>query len=425
MTSPAIHTDPLFIDSAYGVVIHRDFKPLYVNDEYAKYLGFQSSREVMALPSILSLVAPHEQQLARQAYDLVMAGKAQPGVRTYTNITHGGAPIRVLTIDSIVNWQGEPAMQIILIDLSAQVDMQRRLAASETRYRGLVDGSIQGIVVHKDFQPLFSNQAYANILGYPSIDALLGCSSLLNHIHLDRQQQAWRDNNLLLRGEVDCIRAESQCIRCDGSYVWLSMISSLVDWNGERAVQVTLMDITEQYQLRQQLEFRANHDGLTGGYNRQALGEHFQTMLEQACGCGGGLCCVLVDIDNFKRVNDRFGHQAGDEVLKAFSSRCLEVLPEHALFGRWGGEEFLLLLPMCSTAEAVEMANVLCNRIADQAVNVDGMSIGFTISAGVAGVDANLDSVDMLLLAADRALYQAKRSGKSRAIAYGGCEAVM
>lgn len=93
-----------------------------------------------------------------------MSGRLKPGVRSYKNIDNAGNELIVLTVDHIVEWQGEPAMQITIIDLSSQIETQRQLKASEERYRELIDGSIQGIVVHRDLTPLFCNRAYARCM---------------------------------------------------------------------------------------------------------------------------------------------------------------------------------------------------------------------------------------------------------------------
>lgn len=406
----------LTIDAHYGVVIHRDFKPLYANDDYAQCYGYQHAQDILLLPSLLQLIAADEQQTARIAYTKVMSGQERPGVRSYKNIDKLGNELNVLTVDSVIDWQGEPAMQIILIDLSAQVAIQRKLQASEERYRELVDGSIQGILVHKHFQPLFCNQAYAHMLGFADSSSLLAQPSILPYIARKYQQQALSDIQALLEGKQSVIKTEAKGVRLDKSPVWLSLLSRPVQWDGEQVVQVTAMDVTEQYNLRQQLEYRANFDGLTNVLSRRALGEQFEQQVVDAQTLLTPLSCLLIDIDNFKSINDEFGHQVGDLVLKQFAASCKWATRKKDLVGRWGGEEFVLVLPQTHLKQAQQFAERLCRNIDRLQVNVGTETLHFSVSIGVAALTANSNSVSALLLDADNALYDAKRQGKGRVV---------
>ncbi|MGF1725193.1 sensor domain-containing diguanylate cyclase [Photobacterium nomapromontoriensis] len=405
-------SDQLTFATHYGVVIHRDFKPLYANDDYARCFGYQNAQEILALPTLLPLIAENEQQTARNAYIRVMSRQEPPGVRRYTNIDKQGNELNVMTVDNIVDWQGVPAMQIIVIDFSAQVAMQRKLQASEERYRELVDGSIQGILVHKNFRPLFCNQAYAHMLGFADSQSLLAQSSILPYIASKFQQQALSDQQSLLDGQQSVIKTEAKGIRRDKSPVWFSLLSRPVQWDGEQVVQVTAMDITEQHYLRQQLEYRANFDGLTNLLNRRALGEHFELRVIDAQTHLTPLSCLLIDIDNFKSINDHFGHQVGDIVLKQFAVSCKCIARKMDIIGRWGGEEFVLVLPRTRLAQAKQIASRLCRNIERLRISIGTERLHFSVSIGVATLTDATNSVDTMLLNADNALYEAKRQGK-------------
>lgn len=416
MSTHSLLHEPLAIDAQYGLVIHRNFIPLFANDAYAHCFGYNTGQEILALPSLLSLIAEHEQDTAKTAYQRVMTGLDQPGVRTFENLNKDGELITVLTVDSVVDWQGEPAMQIIVVDLSRQMAIQRQLLASEQRYRELVDGSIQGMLVHKDFQPLFCNQAYAHMYGFTDANALLAQPSILPFINTQFHVQAWLDNQALLAGKVPVIKTEAKGLRADTSVLWLSLLSRPVDWNGERAVQVTAMDITEQHDLREQLEYRANFDGLTNVLNRRALSEHLQQQLKSAITRRRPLSCLLIDIDNFKAINDSFGHHAGDVVLQHFAKGCQQLTRQHDLLGRWGGEEFVLVLPGTPVQQAQQIAERLCCAMANLDVPVGSLSIHFTVSIGVAALSSAIQSIEQLVGSADVALYDAKHRGKGQVV---------
>ena len=408
--------EQLFIESHYGVVIHRGFKPLYADDNYARYFGYECSQDILALPSLLDLIVPHEQHNAILAYEATMTGESKPGVRTYKNVDNEGNEIIVLTVDHVIEWHGQPAMQVTLIDLSPQVEIQRQLQASEERYRALVDGSIQGILVHKNFKPLFCNLAYAQMLGFDDEQALMAQPSILPLIAKSHHLQAHKDNHKLLIGEKQSIKTEAQSIRCDGSTVWLSLLSRPIQWNGEQVVQVTAMDITEQQLLRERLEHRANYDGLTNLLNRRAVMELLEKQFAHDRMLDNSLCCVLIDFDNFKSINDQYGHHVGDEVLRLFADSCKQSIRKSDFIGRWGGEEFVLVLPSTDIQQAVRIAERICNNVSRLRVTAENTSVGFSVSMGASYLSFDITSVEQLLTAADKALYHAKDQGKNRVV---------
>ena len=407
-------SEQLLIDPHYGVVIHRDFKPLYADDDYAKFFGYETAQDILSLTSLLQLISPHEHQNAMRVYKEIMSGEQKPGVHTYKNIDKKGDELIVLAIDNIIDWHGQKAMQVIIIDLSSQFEMQRKLQISEERYRVLVDGSIQGILVHKNFKPLFCNNAYAHMFGFENEQALMANNSIIPLISSEVRHQAYLANQALLDGNEDVIKNEVKGICVDGSIVWLSLLSRKVQWDGEQAVQVTAMDITEQQSLRERLEHRANYDGLTNLLTRRAFNELLEKHFIHAQQYGKPLCCALIDIDNFKHINDQNGHHAGDKVLQSFASTCKDNIRKSDFIGRWGGDEFVLILPGSELEQATFIAERLCNDISKLNVTVDNKYLNFTVSIGVSLLSAHTTDVDALFSDADKALYQAKHQGKGR-----------
>jgi len=409
----SILSEKLLIQPDYGVVIHRDFKPLYTDDNYAHFYGYQAAKDVLSLASVLTLISPAQHQQAKFAYQAIMSGKQQPGARTYKNVDKEGKELTVLAIDNIVDWNGFPAMQVIIIDLSHQFQMQRNLESSEERYRVLVDGSIQGILVHDNFKPLFCNNAYAHMLGFKDTESLLDNKSIMPLISSEYHDKALRENKVLLADETKVIKTETKGVRIDGSTVWLSLLSRTVKWNGEKAVQVTAMDITEQHLLRERLEHRANYDVLTNLLTRRAFNELLAEEFSYAQQHSNTLCCVLIDIDNFKSINDQYGHHSGDKVLESFASTSKKNLRESDFIGRWGGDEFVLILPKTELDQAVMIAERLCLDVSTLNVSIDNDYLNFSVSIGVSALSDKITNVETLLFEADKALYEAKNEGKN------------
>jgi diguanylate cyclase (GGDEF)-like protein len=125
-------------------------------------------------------------------------------------------------------------------------------------------------------------------------------------------------------------------------------------------------------------------------------------------------CCMLLDLDHFKRVNDTYGHPIGDEVLKEFAKRCKSSVREVDLVGRYGGEELIILLPETDQKAAMQVAERLRASIAATPFKVTGNEIPVTVSIGVATKDENTLHLETLIARADQAMYIAKHKGRNQ-----------
>ncbi len=162
----------------------------------------------------------------------------------------------------------------------------------------------------------------------------------------------------------------------------------------------------------EELERVSRTDMLTGLYNRRHLEEELTRHHRTARRNGHQLGVILLDIDHFKRVNDSFGHAAGDQVLAEFSQRLLSQLRAGDIAGRWGGEEFLVILPDTAIDGCREVAERICAVTAATPIRAEAHDLSISVSGGCATGPA--DSPDLLVSAADARMYQAKQSGRNR-----------
>lgn len=174
----------------------------------------------------------------------------------------------------------------------------------------------------------------------------------------------------------------------------------------------TFTNITRRKSMEACLVKLSQEDALTGLFNRRTLMEAIEAEVARSLRYQRPLSLLAIDIDHFKQVNDRWGHPQGDAVLKAFAAACRETMRDNDKVGRWGGEEFVVLLPETDRPEAERVASRLHARVAALAIDTcGGGTIHITASIGATAAHSG-DSVETLLKRADDALYAAKAAGR-------------
>ncbi len=202
-------------------------------------------------------------------------------------------------------------------------------------------------------------------------------------------------------------------MRSDGEERWALISAIEVTYEDTACLLSSFNDITERREMEEKLRQLAHHDELTGLHNRRAFLEHLQEEIARAERYGNPLSLLFMDLDHFKKVNDRYGHDAGDEVLKAAAAEMREMLRETDFCGRMGGEEFAILLPETDGDGALNTAERLRGKISRTVVENEAGKISTTISIGIARKKEG-ERPDSLLKRADKALYAAKEAGRNR-----------
>jgi diguanylate cyclase (GGDEF)-like protein len=175
---------------------------------------------------------------------------------------------------------------------------------------------------------------------------------------------------------------------------------------------------SELIAAREALRNRADHDALTGLWNRGAICEVLGRELSRARRCGAPLAVAIVDLDHFKSINDTHGHAAGDAVLREAGSRMSSSLRPYDSVGRYGGEEFLIVLPGCDVPFGLACAERLRASLAKEAIQIGDTQVPVTCSVGVAATGGGRETdAESILAAADQALYRAKADGRNRVCA--------
>jgi diguanylate cyclase (GGDEF)-like protein/PAS domain S-box-containing protein len=217
----------------------------------------------------------------------------------------------------------------------------------------------------------------------------------------------------LIAGEVDDYRGQWRFRRQDGSTFWGGLTAHVVraqDGRAEHTI-VIMEDATARHEHEERLRYRVLHDALTGLPNRELFADRLRIALDRSRRSGGRVAVLFLDLDGFKQVNDRLGHEAGDRLLQVVAARLSEGTRGHDSVARMGGDEFVVLSEEGSNEEQVKAMASRLLAMLQRPVTLDGTVVQVDASVGVAiSVDAD-DRPEDLLRQADVAMYAAKEAG--------------
>lgn len=259
---------------------------------------------------------------------------------------------------------------------------------------------------------LKTNKAWEDILGYPS--SKLQKRKFFDFIHPDDVN--WTVEVIeLLKTNKRVSHFINRYISIDGNYRYMEWKANLY----ENIVYSAARDITERIEYENKLLEISNRDSLTNIYNRRYVYNRAEAIIEEYKRTGKRFSVCILDIDYFKRVNDNYGHQIGDCVLKEFTRIIRENIRSYDILGRYGGEEFIIILNNVDAQGNSQVIERLLNIIRNKTFIINGESINITFSAGISDcneIEKDEMLIDNLIEIADRRMYQAKNTGRNKIV---------
>ncbi len=293
--------------------------------------------------------------------------------------------------------------------------LYEEISSSESKYRAIFKTAGESIFIYNtDGVILDANAAALKEFGY-GLEELTS----LGMKNLYATPSIMQLYNITSNPEMEMNRTgsmESMFITRTGTPVHVWITQSSIVFEGQPAVLSVVRDITERKDREKSLTREARTDFLTGALNRRAFEDHFSREFMRKKRYSRPMSIMILDIDNFKKINDTYGHETGDSTLKALVSIIDKQLRDSDLFARFGGEEFIIALPESDEDGACLLGERIREGIENASVEAGENQVTFTVSAGITEIKSGDENIKEVIARADKALYQAKAAGKNRVI---------
>lgn len=386
---------------------------IWVNKAVTLLTGYKIDELVGNKTSILRS-GKHSTEFYQEMWQQIASGKVWRG-EVINRRKDGSLYFEDMTITPVMDDKGQIANYIaIKQDITAYRTATEELRQSNERFHRLVNSvNAHFYMVEHSPKKGFENKYFSNnievLTGYPRNKFMDDWGFWSSIIHPDDKATYQHNQRKMLAGES--METEYRIVHADGSITWVhdnAHVSNQSD--GTIVIYATIYDITERKKNENRIHYLATHDPLTKLPNRIMFREILEHALEFAKRNDQKLAVFFLDIDNFKQVNDTYGHQVGDELLTALADKLTENMRKHDTVSRISGDEFTLIAEQINRDSHVEVVARKIYKILQGQYQIGEHSIYVQVSVGGSIFPTHGSSYDVLIQKADAAMYQAKNS---------------
>ena len=297
-------------------------------------------------------------------------------------------------------------------------ELERKVEKKTYELKSILDAQDNLILVLSDDSSFEVNQTLLDFFGYKNADDFGRSHKCIAELFIQKNKYFAPENSATWIDDIMKLEDSNRVVVMKNlkneDIIFRVNVKSFM-FNSKHVV-ISFTDITDLKHYTYELQYQATHDNLTKLFNRQKLNDELTKEIIRENRYKHGLSLLMLDIDNFKQVNDTYGHDAGDIVLKDISKITLQSIRATDYASRWGGEEFLILLPETELEDAAQIAELIRTNIE----NHENKAIGKnnTVSIGVAQFQVNEDDIDTFVKNVDIAMYEAKKTGKNKVVKY-------
>jgi len=397
-----------------GIFVVEEGVLVYVNQPLVKMFGYQA-KDLMGR-SFIGLIHPDEQPMALERYRARLSGENVPSQYELHLITALGATICcAINVGLHQNPEGVVVTVGSVRDITQQKVELVELEASELELQSIFD-QLPDVFYRTNMQGVITkiSPSCFDVIGYRP-EVMTGTALAYYYKHPEARQ---RIVQAITEGGGKATRVEAELRHKDGSTIWISTNAFVrFDSDGKPAyIEGVARDISERKKMEEQLTDLSRKDVLTDTCNRRYFMDKSEALIELMKRYQRPASMMMMDLDQFKKINDQFGHHVGDMALIAFTAACKKEIREADIFGRLGGEEFALMLPETDMQSALILAERIRSGTAAITIPIDQNSISFTVSIGLVELNKDDLTLDSVIRRADKAMYQAKEKGRNQVV---------
>ena len=380
-----------------------DFRCLFANASYARTFGH--TEESILGRTFAQVIGAEAARLIAPYVEEVTAGRPTRYERQLQS-AKGTQWLEVQMVPHVAEDGKVLAAFVLINDLTRHREVERAVRESEDRLAKFMQASVEGIVFHKDGIITDANPPLLALLGH-TLHEIVGRKNL----EFIAPEQVPKVLEVMAAGAETAY--ESVLLHKDGTRIPVEFIVRTIERGGERLRMTIVRDMRDRDAARSHIDHLAHHDSLTGLLNRMAFMERLETLMASGRARDAQGALLFIDLDHFKRVNDSLGHLAGDVLLQTLAQRLRQLLRASDLVARFGGDEFLVLLPGPQPLDVVqEVAQKILTAFAVPLL-LEGRSISVTPSVGIALYPLHANTPSDLIRCADAAMYLAKQQGRA------------
>ena len=399
--------------SPEAIIVHTEGKINFINERALSLLKAKSQSQAIGKP-ILDFVYPSDRkQVEERMRDAIYKGKTGEFIEERF-LNFEGDIIYAEAAFAPINDFGKRSVVVMLRDVTTKKRAEKAISESEERFRIIAEHSMDIIkVLDPQGKIIYASPAIEKILGYP-VRKMIG-KSFYATIHPDDMGNAGKSFEEMLKTKK-YIQINLRRIHQDGHYIWLNTdFVPVLNPEGEIEKIIAISsDITDIRKKEKKLAKMAYSDHLTGLPNRRKFVECLQQAIYTSERTGKITALMVLDCDKFKQINDNFGHDTGDEVIKEFAKRVRASIRKMDTLSRVGGDEFTVVLPELSHEQDAAAISARIFEAVRKPMYIKGKKLQITASIGVSFYPTNTENMEELFKEADIALYKAKESGRNK-----------
>ncbi|MFJ8268654.1 PAS domain S-box protein [Peribacillus asahii] len=394
--------------SPHAIFVHQEERFVYANPEALKMLGVNHENELLG-KRIQKIMVPEDIDRLQDRLKRLLRGETLP----FCEYKLKRLDDRVIDVDcnSVrIPFNGKPAVMVVGKDITEKKKLYNQLNDNKQRYKSLIEfnaNSVYSLDVHGYFTDC--NHILEQMSGYSTEEILK--MHLLNAVKPEEKEQVKKRFDLVKKGTPQNFRTTAY--HKNGSLIYLntSIVPIIVNGQFDGAYGIS-QDITKQVATEKQNEYMAFHDYLTGLPNRNMLYSRLSTELTTAAERKQSLAVLMIDLDRFKVINDTFGHNMGDLLLKEVTKRLKSSVHSNDLIFHQSGDEFIIVLADADRTVASKVGQRILDVLAGP-YKIKNYDIFTSSSIGISLFPEDGETVETLIKHADFAMYQAKKAGKN------------